>query len=125
MFTKTNLIRYYYFINIYIFYQSRAFILMKFLFFNPSIFKLYEFFTHFHIWFQFFYNVFLIYNFCFFHLNQLFKTIVHYNYNIAFFLILQFFFLSSTSFCFSSSSRCLYCSRAYYCFFSFYSLERL
>ena len=32
--TKRNLIRYYYFINIYIVDQTRAFILMKFVFFN-------------------------------------------------------------------------------------------
>ena len=36
-FTKRKLIRYYYFINTYIFYQNRAFILMKFVFFNFSV----------------------------------------------------------------------------------------
>ena len=59
LFTERKLIRYYYFINIYIVYQNRAFILIKFVFFNFSIIKLYNFlsvklynfFTHFCIWF--------------------------------------------------------------------------
>ena len=44
LFTKIKFIKYYYFINIYIFYWNRAFILMKFLFFNFSVIKFYDFF---------------------------------------------------------------------------------
>ena len=51
LFTKRKLIRCYYFISIYIFYQNRAFILLKFEFFNFSIIKFYNFFIHFYIWF--------------------------------------------------------------------------
>ena len=36
-FTEKKLIRYYYFIDIYIVYQNRNFMLMKFVFFNFSI----------------------------------------------------------------------------------------
>ena len=43
LFTKRKLIRYYYFINIYIIYQNRAFILMKFVFVNFSVIKFYNF----------------------------------------------------------------------------------
>ena len=37
LFTKRKLIRYYYFINIYIIYQNRTIILMKFISFNFSV----------------------------------------------------------------------------------------
>ena len=47
-------------------------------------------------------------------------------YSEAFFLILlYFFFLYSTSLCFSSSGRFLYNLSPYCCFFSFSSFERL
>ena len=50
LFTKRKLISYYYFINIYIVYWNRAFMLMmKFIFFNFSIAKLYNFFIYFYI----------------------------------------------------------------------------
>ena len=39
IFTKRDLIRYYYFINIYIMYGNRAFILVKFVFFNLMVYK--------------------------------------------------------------------------------------
>ena len=41
----------YYFINIYIVYPNRAFILMKLVFFNLSVIECYNFFIHFYIWF--------------------------------------------------------------------------
>ena len=43
-FTKSKFIRYYYFINIYIIYWNRTFILMKFVFFNFSVITFYNFF---------------------------------------------------------------------------------
>ena len=61
MLTKRKLIRYYHFLNIYIVYWNRAFTLMKFLFFNFSIIKLYDFFIHFYIWLY----LFLMYIFLF------------------------------------------------------------
>ena len=55
----------------------------------------------------------------------LIKIILSCNCNKAFFfLILCFFFLYSTSFCFSFCSRFLYGSWQYCCIFSYYSLER-
>ena len=55
-----------------------------------------------------------------------FKKILFCNYNKVFFLILWYFFLYSTSFCFSSKSRSLYRSTPYCLFFSFFfSLEIL
>ena len=42
LFTERKLVRYYYFINIYIAYRNRAFMLVKFLSFNFSIIKLYN-----------------------------------------------------------------------------------
>ena len=41
LFAKGNLIRYYYFINIYIVYRNRAIVLVEFVFFNSSIAKLF------------------------------------------------------------------------------------
>ena len=61
-FTERNLIRYYYFINNYIVYRNRAFMLMKFVFFNFSIIKIYIFLSVFTHGFKIFY-IFLIYNF--------------------------------------------------------------
>ena len=43
LFFKMNLIRYYCFINIYIVYRNRTFILMKFIFLNFSLIKFYNF----------------------------------------------------------------------------------
>ena len=43
LFTKRKLMRYYYFINIYIAYRNRAFILINFEFFNFSVIKMYVF----------------------------------------------------------------------------------
>ena len=52
LFTKRKLIRYYYFINIYIIYQNRFFVSMKFVFYNFSIIKIFNFFyIDFYIWF--------------------------------------------------------------------------
>ena len=51
VFTKRDLIRYYYFTNIYIIYQNRSLILVKFVFVNFSILNLYNFFIHFYVWF--------------------------------------------------------------------------
>ena len=47
LFTKRKLIRYYYFTNIYIAFQNRAFILMKFVFFKFSVIRFYNLFIHF------------------------------------------------------------------------------
>ena len=44
---KKNLFRYYYSISVYIMYQSRDFLLVKFVFFNLNIAKRYNFFTQF------------------------------------------------------------------------------
>ena len=74
MFTKMKLIRYCYFINIYIIYRDRAFMLMKFVFFIFSVIKLYNVLSIFIYDFKFFLIIFLIYNFQFLHLNQLFKV---------------------------------------------------
>ena len=49
LFTKRKLIRYYYFVNIYIVYRNRAFILMKFVFFNFRVIKFYNFLIRFYI----------------------------------------------------------------------------
>ena len=62
LFTKRKLIRYYYFVNIYIVYQKRTFILMKFVFFNFSVIKFYNFFNPFLYGFNFF-NFFFIHDF--------------------------------------------------------------
>ena len=40
-------IKYYYFINIYIVYQNRDFMLIKFVFFNFNVIKSYNFYIHF------------------------------------------------------------------------------
>ena len=53
-----------------------------------------------------------------------FKKILFCNYNKVFFLILWYFFLYSTSFCFSSKSRSLYRSTPYCLFFSFFFFFR-
>ena len=42
-FNKRGLIRYYYFINIYVVYQNKAFMLVKYVFSNFSIIKFYNF----------------------------------------------------------------------------------
>ena len=74
LFTKRKVIRYFHFINIYVVYQYRAFILMKFKLFNFRIMKICNFFFHFYVWFKFLIT-FVIYNFStFFNLNQLFKV---------------------------------------------------
>ena len=58
LFTRRYLIRYYHFINIYIVYGNRVVILVKFVFFNFSIIKLYNFLSifiyDFRIFLQFF-----------------------------------------------------------------------
>ena len=54
LFTKRKLIRYYYFINIYIIYWNRAFVLKKFVFFNFSVIKFYNFLSIFIYGFKFF-----------------------------------------------------------------------
>ena len=70
LFTERDLIRYNYFIKIYIVYQNRAFMLVKFVFSCRYHQTLY-FFIHFYIWFyDFFYN-FLICNLLLF----LFKSV--------------------------------------------------
>ena len=50
LFIKKKLIRYCNFINICIVYQNRASILMKLVFFNSSIIKLYDSSIHFYTW---------------------------------------------------------------------------
>ena len=50
---KTNFIRYYYFINIFIFYSNRSFVLVKLLFFHFNICKFYNCFIKFYIQFIF------------------------------------------------------------------------
>ena len=50
IFTKRNLARYYYFINIYVSNWNRTFVLMKFMFLNFNIVKRYNFFSHFYKW---------------------------------------------------------------------------
>ena len=64
LFTKRKLIRYCYLINIYIVYWNRAFMLMKYVFFNFNIIKLYNVFLSIFINgfnFFFFYNLFNLY----------------------------------------------------------------
>ena len=46
IFVKRGLLRFYYFINIYITYRNRSFILMKFLLFDFNITKFYDCFFH-------------------------------------------------------------------------------
>ena len=48
LFIKRKLIRYYCFINIYIAYRNKTFLLTKFAFFNFSVIKLYNFLIHFY-----------------------------------------------------------------------------
>ena len=69
LFTERKLIRQYYFINIYIAYRNRAFIMMKFVFLNFSIIRLYNFFIFFIYGFKCFYNIFNLQFSTFFHLN--------------------------------------------------------
>ena len=57
--TKRKLIRYYYFIDIYIAYQNRTFVMMKFVFFNFSAIKFYIFVSIFRYGFNLFY-IFII-----------------------------------------------------------------
>ena len=56
--TKRKLIKYYYFIDIYIVYQNGRFILLKFVFFNFSAIKFYNFLSIFVYGFNFFCNFF-------------------------------------------------------------------
>ena len=49
--TRRDLIRHYYFINVYIFYWNRSFMLMEFLFWDFNTIKLYNCFFHFYIYF--------------------------------------------------------------------------
>ena len=60
-FTKINLIRYYYFINIYIVYLNRLFVLVKFMFFYFSTTTLYNFLSVF-IYALIFFIISMIYN---------------------------------------------------------------
>ena len=62
-FAKRDFIRYYYFINIYILYRNRSFMMVKFLFLDLNIIKFYNCFFHFYIRFQKFSYIVLIYNF--------------------------------------------------------------
>ena len=68
-FTKRKPIRYYYFINIYIVYWNRVFMLMKFVIFNFSVTKLYIFLSISTYGLKFF-IIFLIYNFPLFSLKK-------------------------------------------------------
>ena len=161
-FTKRDLIRYYYFVNIYIVHQNRSFMLVKIAFFNFSSINFYNFLSIFiygfqknynfsNLWFSFFSfkSVFWIKFLIFFYLflnmlskmfiifhfflfkssfwskfiaskllsqksswylaliyfslkelskSSLFEIIGSNNYDKGFFLILQYFFLFSTSF---------------------------
>ena len=64
-FTKRDFIRYYYF-HIYIFYQNRVFMLIKFVFFDFSLTKIYNFLSIFIYAFKFYIYIYiLIYNFTF------------------------------------------------------------
>ena len=77
---------------------------MKFIFVKFSVIKFYNFLPI----FIYDFNVFIFFNLFFFSSKELsksvlFKIIVSYNYNKAFFLILQYFFLYSASFCFTFS----------------------
>ena len=56
LFIEGKPIRYYYFINSYIIYQNRDFLLIKFVLFNFSIIKFYNFLSIFKYGFDFFYN---------------------------------------------------------------------
>ena len=65
-FTERKLIRYYYFVNIYIFYQIKYFLLTKFVLFNFSVIKFSNFFdpflymVYFFRGYRFFLNKFLL-----------------------------------------------------------------
>ena len=74
LFTKGNLIRYYYFLNIYICYLNRSFMLVKFLFFDFNMTKFYNCFFHFYICFQKILYFFYVIMFQFFRSNQHFST---------------------------------------------------
>ena len=56
LFIEGKPVRYYYFINSYIIYQNRDFLLIKFVLFNFSIIKFYNFLSIFKYGFDFFYN---------------------------------------------------------------------
>ena len=73
-FTEKKIIRYYYFVNIYIIYQNKAFILIKVAFFNCNTMKLYIFCIIFIYGFNKFLHTFFNYSFLYyFHLNKFFK----------------------------------------------------
>ena len=72
MFIERDLYRYYYFLNIYIIYWNRSFILMKFLFFDFKITKiLWLFFPFLYMVLKFF-IIFSIHNFSLFSLKSTF-----------------------------------------------------
>ena len=68
LFTKIN---YYYFINIYIVYQSKVFVLGQFVFFSLNITECHSCFIYFYMYLKMFYN-FYIYNVPFFWSNRYF-----------------------------------------------------
>ena len=78
LFTKRKLIRYYYFTNIHIVYQNRAFILMQFVFFNFTAINFYIFYPFLYMVLIFF-KTFLIYNFSnfFIHISLLKQIFVY------------------------------------------------
>ena len=71
LFTKINFIRCYYFINIYIVYQSKVFVLVQFVFFSLNITECHSCFIDFYMYLKMFYN-FYIYNVPFFCSNRYF-----------------------------------------------------
>ena len=71
LFTKINFIRCYYFINIYIVYQSKVFVLVQFVFFSLNITECHSCFIDFYMYLKMFYN-FYIYNVPFFWSNRYF-----------------------------------------------------
>ena len=88
LFTKRDLIGYYYFLNSFIVFKNMFFILMIFLFFNSSVIELYNILFVFISGFKFFLILFFIYNFP---LSFLFKSAFWTKFII--FIICVFFFL--------------------------------
>ena len=81
-FTKRDFIRYYYF-HIYIFYQNRIFILIKFVFFDFSLTKIYNFLSIFIYAFKFYIYIY-IYVYIYIYI---YKYILIYNFTCALFTL--------------------------------------
>ena len=92
--TKRNLIRYHYFIIIYIFYWKKAFVLVKFVFLNFSITKLYKSFFQFYIYlYTKIFIIFLIYSFFTFLFKSAFWSKCIYFFYLFLYMLSKFFII--------------------------------